>query len=154
MLSIAAWSRATGLSVAFGVALFTLHLVYSLALTRLVAEGGLPWPLGPEHLMLSFVGSRSVPPRILTIPALQYQHVREYRQLLMPAVMQGLKLRSVLGERGRAWLPVFLVALLLAVGVSVPLMLRLTHPEGGLQPPETLTTPKVPRREGQALRRR
>lgn len=136
MLSIAIWSRLTGLSAAYGVGFFTLYLVYCLALTRLVAEGGLPWPLGPlgpEHLMLSFLGSRSVPPRILTISALQYQHVREYRQLLMPAVMQGLKLRGVLGDRGRAWMPIFLGALLLSVAISLPLMLRLTYPEGGLQ---------------------
>ncbi|MFQ6098972.1 MAG: DUF6785 family protein, partial [Armatimonadota bacterium] len=135
LLALAVWSHCSGLTAPFGLAFFLLYFVYCMALTRLVAEGGIVWPLGPlgpQHIITSVLGTRSVPPRVLTIAALQWQHVREYRALLMPAVLQGLRIRSAVNSRERTWPAAYYAALMTAIVVSLPLALRLLYPDGSL----------------------
>jgi len=123
---IGVWCHAADLTAAFGLAFFGLYLVHNVVLMRLVAEGGLFWPLGPiqpDQLLLSFTGTRGLPPATIANAAFQMQHVREYRCMFAASLLQAIKLRPDMGDRSQSLLPMLLGYLLLAIAVSLPLAL-------------------------------
>jgi len=133
--TIAVWSHFANLTASFGIAFFGVYLVYNVVLMRLVAEGGLFWPLGPaqpDHLLFTFTGTRAVGPGVIANAALQMQHVREYRCMVAPSVLQALKLRPDMEDCGRALLPILIAALGLMVALAVPCGLAYSYRLGGL----------------------
>jgi hypothetical protein len=142
------WARGVGWSLPFAAAFFGLLLANALVLARLVAEGGMLWPLGPigpEATLLTFTGSAHLAPATLTIAALQFQHGRDPRGWLAPHFFQGQRLceawESEAHERGRrpstapgaaGLAGLWLAALLLALAVTLPLGLAVITRHGGL----------------------
>lgn len=138
LLSFAAvvlWSHFANLTATFGLGFFAVYLIYNVVLMRLVAEGGLFWPLGPlqpDHLIFTVTGTRSIGANAITNAALQMQHVREYRCMVGPSVLQAIKLRPEMEDRSRALLPILLGAIALMIAIAVPCGLAYSYRLGGL----------------------
>jgi hypothetical protein len=129
------WGTWAGWTPGFTVLFFGYYLVVGLVLSRVVAEGGVAWTLGPmlpDKLIFTVIGTASATPSALPLTALQLQHVREYRQLLAPAVIQGARLGDEAGYPPRKLLPLMAAALLLAAVIAIPSALTHFYQTGGL----------------------
>jgi hypothetical protein len=132
---VLAWSTWAGWSPGFAALFFGYYVVVGLVLSRVVAEGGVAWTLGPmlpDKLIFAITGTASVAPAAMALTALQMQHVREYRQLLAPAIIQGARLGEEAGCPPRRLLPLLGAALLLAAAISIPSALTHFYRTGGL----------------------
>lgn len=131
------WSVASGVSIQVALALWISYLVIVLALTRLVAEGGVilaqhQWmPLGA---MSQLFGASFLPASSL-VPAgfIQTAMVHDLRGFLLPSFVQSFKLardreiplRPLLGLIGAVTITAFIVGIWMRV--------RLGYDAGGLQ---------------------
>ncbi|MDH7602165.1 MAG: hypothetical protein QHI38_08460 [Armatimonadota bacterium] len=120
-LAMVAFTVAAGASKLVAVVFVTLVLVFLIAATRIRAETGNPWPVGPEvdafRLMITFAGSSAFSTADLT--ALTYVRAatagQDFRGVCMPHELDGLKIADATGMK-----PFKLAgAMLLAVGFGV-----------------------------------
>jgi hypothetical protein len=120
-LAMVAFTIAAGASRLVAVLFVFLVLVFLIAATRIRAETGNPWPVGPEvdafRLMITFAGSSAFSTADLT--ALTYIRAatagQDFRGVCMPHELDGLKIADATGMK-----PMKLAgAMLLAIGFGV-----------------------------------
>jgi hypothetical protein len=131
-----AWGHLAGLSFPVGAAFFLLYFAFILAMTRMVAEGGMQLPeveitQSPNHLLHLACGSLALRPSDWT--GMAYLNVFSlcYRALMMPSLFQSLKIADAAGIRTRPMATGLLLAILTALPVSLGFMLWLCYRYGG-----------------------
>ncbi len=95
---ILGWCLLAGFPLWFAAAFFGFYGIVALVLSRLMAEGGVSWilaPILPDKLLISFFGSTSLSTMVITRTILLMQHLRDTRQMLLPALFEVGKLRDV-----------------------------------------------------------
>lgn len=135
MAGVLLWCVWTGLPLWFSVCFFGFYLMAALVLSRLMAEGGVPWilaPVLPDKLLFSLTGSAVVSPVALTRLMLHVQHLRDTRQMLAPAVFEAGKLRDVAGVSRRGFYGLLMAAVLLALALGTMSALTLFYRYGAL----------------------
>jgi hypothetical protein len=129
------WCNWTGLPLWFSICFFGFYLIVALVLSRLMAEGGIPWilaPVLPDKLIMSLTGSAALSPVILTRLALHVQHLRDTRQMLMPALFEAGKLRDAAAFPLRRFYGLILAGVFLALIVGVGSALPIFYQHGAL----------------------
>ena len=135
VVGLLAWCVWTGLPLPFSLAFFGFYFAVALVLSRLMAEGGVSWilaPILPDKLILSLVGSASLAPVALTRLTLHVQHLRDTRQMLLPAAFEAGKLRDGAGMGLRRFYGLLLCGLILTLVVGVATGLPLFYRYGAL----------------------
>lgn len=132
------WSMAAGVRWDVAIALWVSYLVIALALTRLVAEGGVlfvqhQWmPLG---LMAQLFGSGPTgwlsPQSIVPASFIQTAMIHDLRGFLLPSFVQSFKLARDEKIPLRPLLPLVMAAIIVALGISLWMRVRLGYEIGG-----------------------
>lgn len=131
------WSVSSGVSIEVALALWISYLVIAIALTRLVAEGGVllaqhQWmPLGA---MSQLFGAGFLPTSSL-VPAsfIQTAMVHDLRGFLLPSFVQSFKLARDRDIPLRPLLGLISVVTIIAFLVGIWMRVRLGYDAGGLQ---------------------
>jgi len=135
-LLMAGWCHLAGMSLAVTVAFFALYFAFVLAMTRMVAEGGMQLPeveitQSPNNLIHLATGTWAVRPADWT--GMAYLNVFSlcYRALMMPSLFQSLKIADAtqIPTRRMAW--GLGLAILVALPVSFGIMLWACYRFGG-----------------------
>ena len=131
ILGLLAWCVGTGLPLWFSALFFGFYFAVALVLSRLMAEGGVSWilaPILPDKLIFSLLGSAALAPIALTRLMLHVQHLRDTRQMLLPAAFEAGKLRDSAGMDLRRFYALLLggvvIALIVGVSSGLPLFYR------------------------------
>ena len=135
ILGLLAWCVGTGLPLWFSALFFGFYFAVALVLSRLMAEGGVSWilaPILPDKLIFSLLGSASLAPVALTRLMLHVQHLRDTRQMLLPAAFEAGKLRDSSGMGLRRFYALLLGGVLIALVVGVASGLPLFYRYGAL----------------------
>lgn len=136
---IIGWTIAAGVSVFLSVAMWVFYVAIALALTRLVAEGGLlfvqsGWmPLGPMAFLLGggpgrFVDVTSAAPASMISASLML----DMRGFLLPSFVQGFKLASDRKIAMKPLLALIGTVTVLSFSLGVWNAIRLGYENGGL----------------------
>lgn len=136
---IIAWTIAAGVHWPLAIALWSFYLAIALALTRLVAEGGLlfvqtGWmPLGPMAFLLGggpgrFVDAASAAPASMISSSLML----DMRGFLLPSFVQGFKLAHDRKIAMKPLMALICTAILLSFGLGLWNVVRLGYENGGL----------------------
>lgn len=135
-LLIVGWCRLAGMSLAVTVAFFALYFAFVLAMTRMVAEGGMQLPeveitQSPNNLIHLATGTWAVRPADWT--GMAYLNVFSlcYRALMMPSLFQSLKIADVTRTSTRRMAVGLGLAILIALPVSFGTMLWACYRFGG-----------------------
>ena len=116
------WCVMAGMSLWVAFATFIIFLIICLGLSRVVAEGGIPFAkatvMEPRRLLVPLTGTNALGPANLTmLSVIQYVFMFDLKCFLMPALMHGHKVGEAarLKRRHLIWV----MALGIAVGVLV-----------------------------------
>ena len=129
------WCIVVGFPLWFAVLFFGFYFAVALVLSRLMAEGGVSWILGPilpDKLLLSLFGSASVSPVVISRLMYWMQHLRDTRQMLAPAVFETGKLRDTVGFPLRRFYALLLAGVALSLVVGTLRALPLFYQHGAL----------------------
>lgn len=127
---------AAGMPLLPALVMLGLSFVYLLAMTRLVAEAGLPWCHEPEFrghnavMSLFPSGALRTPQLVATGMMLTFSH--DLRVAPMPRFMQSFKMTDVTGTRNRDLAWAMGLALLIALPVSLWALMRASYMHGGV----------------------
>jgi hypothetical protein len=127
---------AAGMPVGPALVMLGLSFVYLLAMTRLVAEAGMPWCAEPEfrghHWVMSLFpsGTMRTPQVVATGMMLTFSH--DLRVAPMPRLMQSFKMTDVTGTRNRDLVAAFGLTLLIALPVSLWALMKDAYLHGGV----------------------
>ncbi|MBI2192419.1 MAG: hypothetical protein HYU36_10585 [Planctomycetes bacterium] len=127
------WALA-GLNLAIGLAIFVAYFLIAIALTRLVAQAGLPYVQAafvPSDLVTSFAGSRVFSLKDFSLLGFQFPLSFDIAGFLMPSVFHGLKVSDRLGLPPRRLLLAMALAILVAMPVAFYSFLTVTYEHGG-----------------------
>lgn len=130
------WCIAAGMPLGPALVMLVMSFVYLLAMTRLVAEAGMPWCAEPEfrghHMVMSLFpsGSLRLPQIVATGMMLTFSH--DLRVAPMPRFMQSFKMTSVSGTRNRDLLYALGLTMLIALPVSLWALLKDAYAYGGV----------------------
>lgn len=127
------WAVA-GLKLWIGLCFFLSYFVIAVALTRLVAQAGLPYVQSafvPSDMITSFAGPRALMPRDMSLLGLQFPMSFDIAGFLMPSVFNSLKVADRLGLPPRRLLLALGLAVLVALPVSFYSFLTVTYHYGG-----------------------
>lgn len=133
-MGIVLWTRATGVSTSFALALWGIFVLILLILTRIVAESGLlmvQTPFIPTDVLSAVPGSRMFNFTGLG-PAMMSQIVwmHDPREAYMPSVMNALRLKSE--DSGRGLLAGVLLATVVGFVVSFVSFIYVSYTYGGV----------------------
>jgi len=136
---IIAWSWAAGLRPDVAIALWSLYLITSIALTRAIVEGGVMFinqgwvPLGTlAQLMGSGSGSWLSAQSVVPATFFQVSFFQDMRGFLMPSFLHGFKMAHDRGIAARRlWFLIF-ACTFVALCVGVWMKVRLGYVAGGL----------------------
>ena len=136
---IIAWSWAAGLRADVAIALWSLYLITSIALTRAIVEGGVMFinqgwvPLGTlAQLMGSGSGSWLSAQSVVPATFFQVSFFQDMRGFLMPSFLHGFKMAHDRGIAARRlWFLIF-ACTFVALCVGVWMKVRLGYVAGGL----------------------
>ena len=145
-VAMVAFTMAGGARLITGVCFFTLMLLYLVAATRIRAETGNAWPVGPEvdpfRFMISVFGTRSFTPSDLTV--LTYVRAatggQDFRGACMPHQLDALKLGEDTGVRLRSIVIAVLVAIAIGTLISFAIAVGMWSKYGGLTKTNTWRT--------------
>jgi len=125
---------AAGMSLWVGLAYFLGFFVIGIALTRLVAQAGLPYVQSaflPTHWVTTFVGSESLTLQNMSLLGLNFPMSFDMAGFMMPSVMNGLKVSDRTGISRRGILAVMVLAVAVALPVSFYSFLTVAYEQGG-----------------------
>jgi len=134
LTSAGIWLCAAGMSWWLAACLLAVALLLLLALTRIVAEGGLAVsiaPVIPSDAMITTFGSTIGASNLVGL-ALLLPVASHMRTSLMSSFIHGLKLADIHLPRKRHLLRAVVVAIALSAGFSAVTMLWLGHAHGGV----------------------
>jgi hypothetical protein len=137
---IIAWSIAAGLTWQLALVMWTLYVVIAIALTRIVAEGGLlfvqqGWtPLGALGQIFNSGGNHWLLPSQSLVPAamIQGSMMTDLRAFLMPSFVQSFKLAHDRKIRQKPLLALIFAVILITLAMSLWMNVRLGYQNGGL----------------------
>lgn len=119
--ALVAFAVAAGMPVGAALLLLGMSFVYLLAMTRLMAEAGLPWTAEPDfrghHLVLSLFPTKALRPAQWVATGMMLTFSHDMRVAPMPRIMQSFKMTALTGAGSRD----LLLALGLALVISLPL---------------------------------
>ena len=138
---IIAWSIAAGLTPQLALLMWGLYLVIAIALTRVVAEGGLlfvqqGWtPLGAIGQLTNAGGTHWLLPDKAIVPAsvIQGSMMTDLRAFIMPSFIQSFKLAHDRGIKQRPLIALIFTVTLITLTMSLWMNVRLGYENGGLQ---------------------
>ncbi len=127
---------AAGMPVGPALVMLVLSFVYLLAMTRLVAEAGMPWCAEPDfrghHWVMALFpsGSLRAPQIVATGMMLTFSH--DLRIAPMPRLMQSFKMTDVTGTRNRDLIAAIGLTLAIALPVSLWALMKDSYLHGGI----------------------
>ncbi|MCE5238642.1 hypothetical protein LLH23_09130 [bacterium] len=133
---LVAFCVAAGMPVGPALVMLVLSFIYLLAMTRLVAEAGMPWCAEPDfrghHWVLALFPSSALraPQVVATGMMLTFSH--DLRIAPMPRLMQSFKMTDVTGTRNRDLVAACGLTLLIALPVSLWALMRASYLHGGV----------------------
>ena len=145
-----AWSSAAGMPVPVAVILWVVFFSYALAMTRLLAEGGMPWLDHPywaaQDVVRALVPYRAIPAQGWAAVSMVTAYCYHLRVNPMPRIMQSLKLSDETGTDNRAITWSLGVATVIAIPVSYYFLLRAGYVHGGvaINPARFVTLARYP----------
>lgn len=139
LVLIVSWSTAAGMRLDVALILWLTYLIIAIALTRVVAEGGMlfvqqGWtPLGAlAGLLGSGPGSWLSPSSIVPASFVQASIMTDMRGFLLPSFVQSFKLASDRHISPRPLLALISVVTLISLAMSLWMNVRLGYNHGGL----------------------
>ncbi len=126
--------HAAGMSLWVGATYFLGFFVIGMALTRLVAQAGLPYVQSaflPTHWVTTFAGSETLSLQNMSLLGLNFPMSFDMAGFMMPSVMNGLKVSDRTGISRRGILMVMALAVAVALPVSFYSFLTVTYEQGG-----------------------
>lgn len=127
---------AAGMPLGPAVVMLVMSFVYLLAMTRLVAEAGMPWCAEPEfrghNLIMSLFPSGTLPVPQLVATGMMLTFSHDLRVAPMPRLMQSFKMTDMTKTRNRDLIAAFGLALGIALPVSLWALIRAGHLHGGV----------------------
>jgi hypothetical protein len=134
---IAAWWKLAGMSVVATGSYFLLWLLMAIGLSRLVCEAGTVWigtPMDPRTLLRYTVGVPGLSPRDWTMMGYLRFLSEDWRCLLMPNAMSGLKFTEggQLRPRGLVFSMMLGTGVSIVVSFATVIYMAYTKPGGGL----------------------
>lgn len=136
MAGIAIWCSFAGVRAWLALASFSLLLVVSLVLTRLVSEGGLLFiqaPFRPTDIYAFTVGTSWISPRELTIHAfLGRIFMLDLRTFIMPSFMDGFKIAHDTGIPARELMRAIAISVVVSILFSYGSMMWISYHYGAI----------------------
>jgi hypothetical protein len=137
---VIAWSVAAGLSLHLALMMWTLYVVIAIALTRIVAEGGLlfvqqGWtPLGALGQIFNSGGNHWLLSSQSLVPAsiIQGAMMTDLRAFIMPSFIQSFKLAHDRKIQQKPLLSLIFAVTLITLAMSLWMNVRLGYQHGGL----------------------
>jgi hypothetical protein len=133
-LTIVGWLWLAGLPVIFGVAILFLGVVILFGYSRVVAEGGLSDgepPVVPAGILVSAVGSSVIGAQGLVVLATTFLWTTG-RNFVMVSAANSLRLGEELGKNRRPLFWILLLALGVAMGGALWMVMLLSHKYGAI----------------------
>ena len=133
-LVIVGWLRLAGLPLVFGLAILFLGVVIIFGYSRVVAEGGLSDgspPVVPAGILVSAVGSSVIGAQGLVVLATTFLWTTG-RNFVMVSCANSLRLGEELGSNRRPLFWIIVLALVVAVGAAVWMVMLLSHKYGAI----------------------
>ncbi len=137
-LLMIAFAKVAGAGTISSAAMISVLMLYLIAATRIRAETGNAWPIGPDvdpfKFLISVFGTRTFSTSDLTI--LTYiraaTHGNDFRGTCMPHQLDGLKLASDTGTKLRSVVIAMSIAVLVGVAVSFSIAIGVWSKYGAL----------------------
>ena len=133
-LVIVGWLWLAGLPLVFGLAILFLGVVIIFGYSRVVAEGGLSDgspPVVPAGILVSAVGSSVIGAQGLVVLATTFLWTTG-RNFVMVSCANSLRLGEELGRNRRPLFWIIVLALVVAVGGAVWMVMLLSHKYGAI----------------------
>jgi hypothetical protein len=123
-----------GLPPATGFVYMVLYLVINTAIAKIRAEAGAPTHgfhfAGPDHILLTVVGTKSLPPRQRAALGLMFGFNRAYTGVPMPHQLEGMKIGEMLGCRRQSITAAAALAAILGSYAGMWALLHICFREG------------------------
>lgn len=131
------WGKYAGAGILNTFIMFLLFFVLQIVATRLVAQAGMLYiqhPYRPLGLMLDAVGTSGLGvDHLPSLTMLDHLWMLDNRSPLMPGVIHGYKTAQDSGIKQRSMTGAMVIAILLAIPVSLTTYLYLVYTNGGLK---------------------
>ena len=129
-----AFGASLGMPAGIGLFYIVFYLVINTAIAKVRAEAGAPTHgfhfAGPDHVLLTFTGTRNMTARELSSFALFFGFNRAYTGVPMPHQLEGMKIGEVLGVNRRQMTTAMGLATVLGCYAAVWALLHLCFREG------------------------
>jgi len=150
LAAMVVWSGYAGLPVPVALLLWLVVLGYALAMTRLLAEGGMPWLDHPnwaaQDVVRSVVPYRAMAPRGWAAVSMLTSVAYHLRVNPMPRMMQSYKIAGETHTGNRAVTWALAIATIVAIPVSYHFLLGAGYVHGGvaINPARFVTLARYP----------
>ena len=135
LLTVAVWLSAIGLPFPVAVLFVFGAMILFMALTRVVAEGGIPAmrpPLMTSTFAISAVGTSSIGTQGLVALGFSYGWHAEVRSFVMASVANGLKMSEMIRGQKRRLFWAIVLAILVSLAGSSYVTLVMAYEYGGI----------------------
>lgn len=135
-IGLVTFAVAAGMPLGPALVMLVMSFVYLLAMTRLVAEAGMPWCAEPDfrghHLVMSLFpsGALRLPQVVATGMMLTFSH--DLRIAPMPRFMQSFKMTSVSDTSNRDLIAALALTVAIALPVSLWALMKSAYGYGGV----------------------
>lgn len=135
LIFVSLWLRWSGMSFLVIPLFLGLAFVIFLALTRVIAEGGVGFArtqMPPQSFLVNSVGTTFMESRTLTSLTYTFSWAANSRVTVMAMVINGLKLGGAVKLRLKALLVPTVLALVVGLASSIWITLKLAYTHGGI----------------------
>jgi len=136
LVFMTAWCSHAGMPVVTAVALWLIVFGYMLAMTRMLAEGGMPWldhpTWGAQDVLRAVIPYRSMSVQQWTAVAAVIPYCYHLRVNPMPRIMQSLKISDESGTSNRHVTWSLLIATIIAIPVGLYALISAGYVYGGV----------------------
>lgn len=130
------WCSSAGLPVWVAALLLTLSFVFLLAITRLMAEAGMPWAQEPDmqahSVLVAALGTRSLAPAAWVGVGMQFFSSFDLRVSIMPRILQSYKMGDLVGTSARQLFVAMWIGCLISLPIGLWAFIRSGYQYGGI----------------------
>lgn len=130
------FALASGVPLVPALILLGMSFVYLLAMTRLMAEAGLPWTAEPDfrghHWVLTLFPTKALRPPEWVATGMMLTFSHDMRVAPMPRIMQSFKMTALTGADNRGLLYALALALVISLPLSLWALIRDGYTHGGV----------------------